>query len=996
MKLGRIGVLWLLWMGILFGMPCSAQESETVASMPSDSDSQARIASQAVELAQQFLEDGKLDEALHFYQQAFQLFQQQRRRFEQAAVMSDMGVLYRRLGDLERSLALQQQAVAIFAELNNVAGKAKGLRRIGVLLRHRGDFEGAIAAQEEALVLFDSIDDRNGSAMILTNLGTIYGDLGRLEEARNYFERALTTYTRVNNQQGVSYTYGNLGQLHLYLGDSRQALRYLEQSLALKRALNDRGGQANTLVNLGTVYRNIGEFQQALTFYYQALDAYRGLYDNSGAAVALGHIGSVYEHLGDLERAAQFQAQSFELKKANGTPLQVAVALTDLASLSIKQQRFEEASGYLEEGLELTAEQELLLAQAHIYGQRGNLFLHQEQVAAAIADFTEALRLNSKAGSQKGQLEVYQYLGQAFRSRQDIDKAFQYYSQALRLAETLDDSNALWNIQYALGKIALQHGDPDKALQHFIASIQTLERMRSYLAVSELRQMFVRKDVNPYAEVIRLLLDKNEAKEALIYLERFKARTFLEVVAHGKPELQTAPDILQNERYVTARIQYLQERLRTAMEDGGITAGGDGSLEERMRLVERITDELATAKADYEELLLQIKLQYPDYYRLKIVDADEIRRLVEQAWKLVEPGVLLLEYFLDDDALHIWSIEQQRITHIAVPVKRAEVLEAVLQLRVEAGYYFSNRVYPLLHTLYNWCIAPVERQMRDKTIVGIVPFEVLHFVPFGALTSTVWTPSESEESGHFPPYLIDDYALFSLPSLSVLPVVRERRSRPPLSVDRQPDPRRYLFGLGNATQNLPGAEQEVLTITGQFDGSVGYTGEAATKQRLFDEAGGYEVVHLATHGVYDKEHPMFSYLELASEALYAREVFGLQLQADLVTLSGCETFLPQHVDAEALNALVSGDELVGFVRAFLFAGTPSVLSSLWRVNDEATQQLMESFYQELPVVGKAASLQKAARSVIHSTLEVGRRRPRRISLQHPFFWSSFVLIGDWK
>jgi CHAT domain-containing protein len=106
--------------------------------------------------------------------------------------------------------------------------------------------------------------------------------------------------------------------------------------------------------------------------------------------------------------------------------------------------------------------------------------------------------------------------------------------------------------------------------------------------------------------------------------------------------------------------------------------------------------------------------------------------------------------------------------------------------------------------------------------------------------------------------------------------------------------------------------------------------------------------------------------------------------------------LPQHVEANDLDALVSGDELVGFVRAFLYAGTPSVLSSLWRVNDAATQRMMEAFYQQLPRKGKAASLQQAARSVIRSTLEVGRRKRRQISLKHPFFWSSFVLIGDWK
>jgi CHAT domain-containing protein len=116
----------------------------------------------------------------------------------------------------------------------------------------------------------------------------------------------------------------------------------------------------------------------------------------------------------------------------------------------------------------------------------------------------------------------------------------------------------------------------------------------------------------------------------------------------------------------------------------------------------------------------------------------------------------------------------------------------------------------------------------------------------------------------------------------------------------------------------------------------------------------------------------------------------------LVTLSGCETLLPQQINAEDVYSLVSGDELVGFIRAFMYAGTPSVVSSLWRVNDTATQYLMSAFYQYLPQFGKVNALRQASQSVMRSTLEVGRRKKRKIRLIHPFFWSSFVLIGDWS
>ena len=254
---------------------------------------------------------------------------------------------------------------------------------------------------------------------------------------------------------------------------------------------------------------------------------------------------------------------------------------------------------------------------------------------------------------------------------------------------------------------------------------------------------------------------------------------------------------------------------------------------------------------------------------------------------------------------------------------------------------------------------------------------------------------EGEEEAITPIYFIEEYALFSLPSLSMLPIIRDRVQRNVR--EAAVNPRRYFLGIGNATEDLPGAEEEIQKVLDHFPDSQGYTGAEVTKQRLFDEAGQYDIVHLATHAVFDKHHPMFSYLEFSSNSyLYAREIFGLQLWSTLVTLSGCETLLPQQVDVDDISTLVSGDELVGFIRAFMYAGTPSVLASLWRVNDTATQYLMSVFYQNLPELGKARSLQQASLSVMQATLRIGRRKKRELRLFHPFFWSSFVLIGDWK
>lgn len=940
-------------------------------------------------------EQGNYEAALAQYAQALELFRAAGRLPEQAELASDLAVVYRKVGKLDQSLTLQQQAVNSYKMLGDARGQAIALRRLGVLYHQQGKLFQAIAAQEESLELMRQQGDQEEMAKAFSNLGTIYGDLGRLQQAQAYFERASAIYTQFRNQEGVSYTLGNLGQLFLYLGKSQQALQYLEQSLALKQTLADAHGQANTLLNIGTAHKNLGDLQKALAFEYQALALYRQLRETSGEAVTLGNIGLMYEEFGDLEQALQFQLQSYQLKKQHETPVQLAMALTNLASLASKQQRLAEAQEYLQAGLALVTEQHLIPVQAHIYGQLGLLQLKQNLFPEAAQNFTRAQERYAEIGSQKGLLETYDYIGQTYLAQQLFAEARPHYEQALRLAQELNDLNSLWTVQYRLGQVEAGRGRADAALTYFRAAVETVEQMRSYLNVPELRQVFLQKELNPYAQVIRLLLAKQEPAEALVYLERFKARTFLEIVAYGEPQFQAVPALIREERELSARIRYLREKLTASFGPSvPITQAAALPLADAPPVSEDIAQELSAAKEQYEQLLVRIKLAYPDYYRLKTVDADEIRQFISKARALLEPDVAVLEYFLDDTAVHIWIIRQNRIDYVSAPVSDADVLKKVLALRAQLRWYESPAIYPLLQDLYAWLIAPAQPYLTDTATIGIVPFRILHFVPFSALLSAPM-PVGASDKETIPAYLIEKYALFTLPSLSLLPVVREKVAQNAAQARRSPRP--YFLGMGTTQKDLPGANAEILAIAAQFPGSQGYLGAAATKQRFLAEAGQYAVVHLATHGVYDKRHPLFSYLEFSPESyIYAQEIFGLRLAADLVTLSGCETLLPQQVEAADLHTLVSGDELVGFIRAFMYAGAPAVLSSLWQVSDSATQTLMHVFYHNLPQVGKAQALRQASQAVMRSTIRIGRHQPRELRLVHPFFWSAFVLMGDWK
>ena len=987
-------LLWFLWglLPISFSQNAAGAEQGLLNSQSEVSSSRSEL-NKAIEEGRTNAHQGNYHEALKHYEFALEWLRKSHDISTTADLLSEIAIIHRKLGDFERSQRFQQEAMNLYTELDDVMSQAKALRRLGVLFRHQGKLFRAIQYQEQALTLLEQQQDREGIAQILTNLGIIYSELGRLQRARDYFERALTIYESLDKQSGMSYILGNLGQLFLYLGDSQQALAYLERSRELKQSLGDARGEANSLLNIGTAYKNLGDYQKAFTFYYQALETFEQLNDQPGQAVAFGNIGSAYEALGDLERAGRYQEQSLRFKRQSGSPVQVSVALTNLASLAIKQQRLQEAENSLQEALEIARAHNSLLSQANVYGMMGVAALHQDKYQKALDNFSHAMQLYTQLGSRKGLLESMAYLGQVYTEQKHFDKALPYYEKMLRLAQELDDLQALWTGQYRLGQIALHLGDEEQAMSYFRKSIGSLEQMRSYLELPELREMFLQQHLNPYREMIRLLLKRKCTEEALLYLERFKARTFLETISHGDTQLHAIPELIQEEHYLAARIRFLSKGLNAPLSDGGVDRFAD------------LRQELRQAKESYEQLLLEIKLQYPEYYRLKIVDAAEIHELVRKAQQLLESNVAILEYFFDEQQMHIWIIEQGQLHNISVPVTQYALIEQVLRFRAELSNRDSDEIFTILEELYSWLITPAEPYLQGKEIIGVVPFQVLHFIPFAALvepsSSAPEMPSPlgarvSGEGTKRPSYLNDRFAIFSLPSLSMLPVVRQRQERNTARA-RTAGSRLYFLGIGNASSDLPGAEEEIKTLRSYFPGSKFYSGELATKETLLKEAGKYQILHLATHAVFDKKHPMFSYLELSSENfLYAREIFGLQLWATLVTLSGCETFLPQHINVEDIHALVSGDELVGFIRAFLHAGTPSVLASLWRVNDTATQYLMSAFYQNLQELGKAKALQKATRLVMETTLRQGRRTPKELDLFHPFFWASFVLIGDWK
>jgi CHAT domain-containing protein len=266
-----------------------------------------------------------------------------------------------------------------------------------------------------------------------------------------------------------------------------------------------------------------------------------------------------------------------------------------------------------------------------------------------------------------------------------------------------------------------------------------------------------------------------------------------------------------------------------------------------------------------------------------------------------------------------------------------------------------------LRQLHKWLISPLKDKLKTP-VIGLIPHGTLHYVPFAALTDGA-------------NYLGEEYMIFTLPSTSTLRFIQEK-----------PKPQaNTILAIGNPTISEPGlpplqfAQKEVQDIATLF-GTQSLTGDSATESALRSQAGNADIVHLAAHGQYNAANPLFSVIYLAEDdqedgRLEVTEIYNLDLTAatDLVVLSACET---------QMGAVSAGDEVIGMTRAFLYAGTPTVIASLWKVDDEVTTLLMEHFYKHLQEgMGKAQALQQAQNEV-------------RAQHPHPYYWAAFVLTGD--
>jgi CHAT domain-containing protein len=483
-----------------------------------------------------------------------------------------------------------------------------------------------------------------------------------------------------------------------------------------------------------------------------------------------------------------------------------------------------------------------------------------------------------------------------------------------------------------------QVGRVDEALEHSRQAMALVEDVRAELQASDLRSGFVEDKQGLYATGAHLAVRAGKPAEAFEFAERGRARAFLDLLGNQATLSKGSTRTLVAE----------EVRLRADLAEAKALADDPdqepGAARPRIEAAER----------EYRAFLEQVRkdnVEQASLMAVEPVSAAEVQALLPAR-------TTLLEYLVGAEDTLVWTIDRDKVRAHRLHVGRAALVAEVRGLRSAiTDQQPLADVQARARALYDRLLAPVRERITTERVI-VVPHDVLHYLPFAALR----TPGDR--------WLVEDVALSTLPSASVLKYLggKERGTAQGVVAIGNPD-------LGTGLQ-LGWAEREARFIGGRYPSATVLVRDDATKKRALAAGAAAGVLHFATHGDLNEQNPLDSALLLTPAdgndgRLAVRDIFTLDLHAKLVVLSACET---------GLGKLSRGDELVGLQRAFLYAGTPAVVTTLWKVDDRASYELVRAFYERLAAAPAAEALRQAQLATLKT-------------FPHPFQWAAFTLSG---
>jgi len=811
----------------------------------------------------------------------------------------------------------------------------------GTKFRLENEFENSETTLQKALSVYMIIGDERGEAEVLGGLGALYFNNNDHQKAYDYYKKALIKREKVDDKFLMGNTLNSLGSVSLrLLKDYPLAISYYEKAEAVRSEIGDINGLRTSMSYKAAAYKEFaeqlnttGRFSEAIDFLEKAYEIDKNLGDRIETGDVLNLLGYVYIKLGDYNTAAEKLSGALQIMKEEKDTVGLAGVYNHFGIVLQKAGRTEKALEYYNNSLKIYEERNDLSNEIPVLDNLGTLYFDLKDYATALDYHRRGLAICRETDDREKEVDFLLNLANDNLFLGKKDEAFALYEEGLRIARLQKNPDLIWRFTAGMAEVYESGGDFEKVVELNDSAITVLEGIRNTLEDEELKSAFMARERYAFEDIIDMLTtlhfnhpEKGYDKLAFKYAEKSKSRVLLDLLAGSDKNAN-----------------------KNLMEDASLLNSEPVTLDEALSLCK-------------------------------------------------DKNSVILEYSVGDSSSCLWVITAKGHKLFRLPDRRIlqEQIETIRFALLDPSQGISEFFTTTGSSLYDELIKPTELFLTKKSHLIIIPDGVLNYLPFEVLLTSKVIQSKSTSYNDVP-FLIRKYPVSYAQSASVLKTLIGKMEQ-----DNNKDRgEKKLFAFGDPVYEdtsalsqpkyprleFSGIEVENISSFFKPGSSDVFLRNNATEESLKQKGDldKYGYIHFATHGLINEENPDLSSLVLTTGRnsvedgfLTAREVFKLKLNADLVVLSACQT---------GLGKLVRGEGMVGLTRAFMYAGAPSVLVSLWSVSDKSTADLMDEFYRKLvrDSHSKTDALREAQLKLINDP-----------KFSHPFYWAPFILVGDWR
>ncbi len=959
---------------------------------------------------------GEYKRGIHFQQQSLAIFKQIGNRNGEGSLLIGLGTNYRSLGEYQKAIDYYHQSLVILKQIGNRNGEGSSLGSLGSVYYSIGEYQKSIDYYHQSLAIFKQIGNRNGEGSSLVGLGNAYYSIGEYQKSIDYYHQSLAIQKQIGHRNGEYLSLVGLGNVYNSIGEYQKSIDYYHQSLEIAKQIGDRNGEGNSLNNIGNVYYRRAEYQKAIDYYHQSLAIFKQIGNRNGEGSSIGNLGNAYNSLGEYQKAIDFFQQSIAIFKQIIDRYGEATSLDNLGLAYNNIGQYHKAIEFYQQALAIqrqiddrSGEGSSIIGLGSTYGSLGE---HQK----AVDFFQQSLAIRKQIGDRSGEGDSLTSLGSAYGNLGEHQKAINFFQQSLAIKKQIGDRSGEGNSLNKLGVAFKTLKQPALAIIFYKQAVNTYETIRKDIRglPKELQNSYKETVAGSYRQLADLLLQQNRVLEAQRVLDLLKVQELDEFLrgVRGNTNTQRGIENLPPEQQINQSYQKLI--------DQAVAIGKELTELRRIKPKERtIAQDQRIAQLDTQETELVKEFT-------KFIDSNEVKTLLKKLEAIAFNQQDLLGRLSEFNALqdNLRNLQQEAVllyplilenrlelvlvTPYSPPIRRTvnvtskELNQTIVEFRSALENPRTDATKSA-QRLYDWLIKPIEKDLdtvNTKTII-YAPDGQLRYIPLAALhDGKKWLVER---------YRVNNITSVSLNDLNTKP----QRELSVLAGAYTTSGKKHNFAIGDEQFNFAGlsyAEMEVTKLAETIPETTQLRDEGFSFIATKPQMNNYPIVHFATHAAFLKGQPEKSFIlfgngDRISLTDIEKGAFGSLTNVDLFVLSACETGVGGNFG--------TGVEILGFGYLMQTAGARAAIASLWKVNDSGTQALMNTFYATLAnnAITKAEALRQAQIALITGDYKnVAGSRGQMVAIEqrirqgipsdvannlsHPYYWASFILIGN--